>query len=76
MANGRIDLLLETASGWVLIDHKSSQSTAGRWGQLAAEYAAQMSAYAQWLEQASGCKVAEQWLFLPVAGGVLSIGFP
>lgn len=75
VANGRIDLLLETACGWVLIDHKSSQSAADRWGQLAAEYAAQLSAYAQGVEQASGRKVAEQWLFLLVAGGALSIGF-
>lgn len=75
VANGRIDLLLETDSGWVLIDHKSSQSAAGRWEQLAAEYAAQMFVYAQGVEQASGRKVAEQWLFLPVAGGALSIGF-
>lgn len=75
VANGRIDLLLETDSGWVLIDHKSSQSATDRWEQLASEYAAQLSAYAQAVEQASGRKVAEQWLLLPVTGGALSIGF-
>lgn len=73
--NGRIDLLLETDDGWILIDHKSSQLASDHWDQLAAEYGAQMAAYAKGVEKASGRKVTEFWLFLPVAGGALSIDF-
>lgn len=67
--NGRIDLLLETDAGWILIDHKSSQLAPDHWDQLADEYGAQMAAYAAAVEKASGRKVTERWLFLPVAGG-------
>ena len=72
--NGRIDLLLETDAGWVLIDHKSSQLPLDHWDQLATEYGGQLAAYANGVERASGKKVTERWLFLPVAGGALSIG--
>ena len=72
--NGRIDLLLESDSGWILIDHKSSQLAPDHWNQLAEEYGAQMVAYADAIEHASGQKVLEAWLILPVAGGGLRIG--
>jgi ATP-dependent exoDNAse (exonuclease V) beta subunit len=69
--NGRIDLLLETEGGWVLIDHKSNPGAAEHWEQLAIDYGAQLSAYAHALHQASGRQVAEAWLFLPVAAGLI-----
>ena len=71
--NGRIDLLLETEKGWILIDHKSSPLAPDRWEQLADEYGVQMDAYAKAVEQGSGRKVLERWLFLPVAAGGISI---
>jgi ATP-dependent exoDNAse (exonuclease V) beta subunit len=71
--NGRVDLLLETNGGWVLFDHKSSQLAIDKWGQLANEYCAQLESYALGIERTTGKKVIEQWLFLPVAGGALSI---
>jgi ATP-dependent exoDNAse (exonuclease V) beta subunit len=73
--NGRIDLLLETNTGWILIDHKSSQLAPHHWDKLATEYGAQMAAYAKAVEQASGQRVVENWLLLPVAGGALRIDF-
>ena len=73
--NGRIDLLLETATGWVLIEHKSSPSPAERWETLAAAHGPQLSSYAQALEKATGRAVRAAWLFLPVAGGGVSLGF-
>lgn len=73
--NGRIDLLLETASGWVLFDHKSSPLGAEHWDALAAEYGPQLSSYAHALEKATGRAVQETWLFLPVAGGAVSMRF-
>ncbi len=72
--NGRIDLLLETDAGWVLIDHKSSQLAPDHWDQLADDFGAQMAAYASAVEKGSGKPVLERWLFLPVAGGALSVG--
>jgi ATP-dependent exoDNAse (exonuclease V) beta subunit len=71
--NGRIDLLLETTAGWILIDHKSSQLAPEHWDQLATEYGAQIDAYGKSVEQASHKKVLENWIFLPVAGGALSV---
>ncbi|NUP87094.1 MAG: UvrD-helicase domain-containing protein [Burkholderiaceae bacterium] len=75
LLNGRIDLLLETATGWVLIDHKSSPLPVERWETLAAEHGPQLSSYAQALERVTGRAVQEAWLFLPVAGGGLALGF-
>lgn len=72
--NGRIDLLLETATGWVLIDHKSSPLPAERWETLVADHGPQLSSYARVLEKATGLSVEEAWLFLPVAGGGVALG--
>lgn len=71
--NGRLDLLLDTGGGWVLIDHKSSQLAAEHWDQLADEYGAQIGAYASSVTAGSGQPVQETWLFLPVAGGAVRI---
>jgi ATP-dependent exoDNAse (exonuclease V) beta subunit len=71
--NGRIDLLLDTPKGWVLIDHKSSPMGADLWDDLASAYAGQLAAYAQAIEISSGRKVLEQWLFLPVAGQMVAV---
>ncbi len=72
--NGRIDLLLDTADGWVLIDHKSSPLPAENWNRLANEYGAQLHAYKQAIERASNRPVCETWLCLPVAGGAIRLG--
>lgn len=76
--NGRIDLLLDTPKGWVLIDHKSSPLGADKWDDLVSDYAGQLAAYAQAIEISSGRKVLEQWLFLPMAGQMVGVvsGFP
>lgn len=71
--NGRIDLLLETNDGWILIDHKSSLLSPDHWEGLAVDYGAQIDAYAKAVEQGSEKKIKESWLFLPVAGGGINI---
>jgi ATP-dependent exoDNAse (exonuclease V) beta subunit len=71
---GRIDLLLETAKGWILIDHKSSQLSADKWPDLAAQYSGQLTAYSKSIEQVSQKLVIEQWLYLPVAAGAVKVG--
>lgn len=71
--NGRLDLLLDTRDGWILIDHKSTQLAADHWDRLADEHGAQIGAYAGAVTAASGRPVQEAWLFLPVAGGAVRI---
>jgi ATP-dependent helicase/nuclease subunit A len=71
--NGRIDLLLETADGYVLIDHKSSPLSSDQWQQLAERYGGQLDAYAEAVVQATGKPVLERWLYLPVAGGAVRL---
>ena len=66
--NGRIDLLLNTPDGWILIDHKSNPQGASAWDGLAEKYAGQLEAYAGAVAQATGRPVIERWLFLPVSG--------
>ena len=73
---GRIDLLLKTASGWVLIDHKSSPLGAEHWEEMAMEYASQLALYARGVALATGSDVVEHWLFLPVSGGGVRLAFP
>lgn len=71
--NGRIDLLLDTGDGWVLIDHKSTQLAAEHWDQLASDYGAQLEAYRDAIVLASNRPVRESWLYLPVAGGAVCL---
>lgn len=73
--NGRIDLLLDTDKGWVLIDHKSSPLASEQWAQLAQDHGAQLAAYAEAVTQATGRPVQECWLFLPVAGGGVAVAW-
>ncbi len=70
---GRIDLLLMTNKGIVVLDHKSTPSGPSQWAELAQAYAGQLFAYAAGVEQATQQKVVETWLVLPVAGSALSI---
>ena len=71
--NGRIDLLVDTGSYWVLIDHKSNPGARSSWPELANTYGGQMLAYQAALEMATGKPVKEIWLVLPVAGGAIRI---
>ena len=71
---GRVDLLLDTAAGWVLIDHKSTPaSSSGRFDQLAVEYGGQLARYADAIYLATGRPVTETWLYLPVAATALRV---
>lgn len=71
--SGRTDLLLRTATGWVLLDHKSTPQGHAQWADVAASHAGQLAAYCEVLEAASGIPVEETWLVLPVAGAALRI---
>lgn len=70
---GRADLLLRTVTGWILLDHKSTQQGSAQWAALASIHAGQLAAYAHTVEAVSGLPVEQAWLVLPVAGAVLRV---
>jgi len=70
---GRIDLLLKVNGGWILIDHKSNPGGSDRWEGIAQEFAGQLAAYKTAIERASGEKVIENWLYLPVVGAAIRV---
>jgi len=70
---GRIDLLVDTPEGWILIDHKSNPGGAAADEMLAQEHGPQLAAYADVLLRATGKPVREQWLYLPVAARALQV---
>lgn len=69
----RIDMLIQTPQGWVLIDHKSNPGGSARDDALAQEHGPQLAAYAQALHAATGLPVLEQWLYLPVGARLLRL---
>jgi ATP-dependent exoDNAse (exonuclease V) beta subunit len=71
--SGRIDLLLKTQSGWILIDYKSGAQNSSQWNILAATYGGQLSAYSTAVEAATGVAVRETWLALPIAATALRV---
>lgn len=73
LLQGRLDMLLKVKDGWILIDHKSNPGGSDRWEAIAKEYAGQLAAYSMAVEQATGEKVLEKWLFMPVAAGMVKI---
>jgi ATP-dependent exoDNAse (exonuclease V) beta subunit len=71
--NGRVDLLLKTNVGWILIDHKSGAQNSTQWDKLAAGYGGQLAMYGAAIKAATGVSVVENWLVLPVAGVALRV---
>ena len=69
---GWIDLLLETAAGWIVLDHKASPFPRSAWADEAIKYSGQLAAYARAL-QASGLDCAGCWLHFPVGGGLVEV---
>lgn len=71
---GRIDLLIQTEDGWVLLDHKANPQGASAWDELAQSYSGQLAAYSGAVERATAKPVREAWLFLAVAGSAIRVG--
>jgi ATP-dependent exoDNAse (exonuclease V) beta subunit len=70
---GRVDLLIDAGTHWVLVDYKSNPGGSARWEDLANTYGGQQLAYQQAIEAATGKAVEEIWLALPVAGSAIRI---
>jgi hypothetical protein len=71
--SGRVDLLLKTDNGWILIDYKSGAQNSSQWEILAATYGGQLAAYSAAIEAATGISVLESWLVLLIAGTALKV---
>ena len=71
--SGWIDLLLETAAGFVLIDHKASPRARSDWEEIALGYSGQLGAYAQGITLATGKPVVGQWIHFGVTGGLVEV---
>jgi ATP-dependent exoDNAse (exonuclease V) beta subunit len=76
MLSGRIDLLVESESGWILIDHKAGGQNSAQWKKLAAGYGGQLAAYGAAIEASTRRPVSESWLLLPMSGFALSVKTP
>ena len=72
---GWIDLLAETAAGWIVIDHKSSPRPRSEWADEAVGYSGQLAAYVSAL-RAAGMECAGCWVHLPVGGALVEVVLP
>lgn len=70
---GTIDLLLETADGLVVIDHKSFPGDRDQALERARSHAGQLGAYADAVARASGRPVVARFIHLPVSGWVVPV---
>jgi ATP-dependent exoDNAse (exonuclease V) beta subunit len=70
---GRLDVVLETEAGLVIIDHKSFPGAPVEWPELASRHGPQLAAYADLCEAATGRPVCGTVLHLPVGGVLLEI---
>ncbi len=72
--SGRIDLLLDTTEGAVLIDHKSFPGRAEQWSEKAAGFAPQLSLYAELVTAATGRPVLARYIHMPIVGALVELG--
>lgn len=73
MLNGTADLVLETAAGFVVIDHKSFPGDQAQAITRAGEHAGQLAAYAGAVAAATGKPVKAMYIHLPVSGNVIPV---
>jgi len=73
---GIVDLLLETADGVVIVDHKTFPGASeASWRKKALEVASQLVVYAHVLREA-GANVLGVWVHLPMGGGMVELVVP
>lgn len=72
---GRMDLVIQTADGLVVMDHKlAGRDDADLQEQIAASWAPQLSLYASAIARASGKPPKETWINLPLEGRAVRVG--
>ena len=72
-ASGWIDLLVETAEGYVIIDHKGFPGNHEDSGKKALEYGPQLALYKEALEKATGRPVLKTFIHMPIVGTMVEI---
>jgi ATP-dependent helicase/nuclease subunit A len=70
---GSMDVLLDTADGFVVVDHKVMLGEVARVRRDAPAYAGQLQAYADAVALISGRPVLSTWLHLPLQGLLLEV---
>lgn len=73
VVGGWIDLLVETADGFILIDHKASPRARSDWEEIALGYSGQLETYAAGITQATGKPVISRWIHFAVTGGLVEV---
>lgn len=71
--HGYADLVLETDTGLVLVDHKCIAGELAEAARAAADYGGQLATYVRALESATGRGVIARWIHLPLQGAVVEI---
>ncbi len=74
LVQGFIDCLVETASGDIVVDHKSNPRPQSEWPDVAMAASGQLLAYVDALE-AGGRTVRGALVHFPVSGGVVEVAF-
>lgn len=70
---GRIDLLIETKQGLVIIDHKTYPGRPDTWEERVVGYGPQLDLYGRLCASATGKPIAGLFVHLPVVGAILRI---
>ena len=70
---GWIDLLMKTAEGWVIVDHKAHRGKDRELEKEAMKYSGQLLAYKEAVEAATEEKVAGCWIHFVVEGKMIRI---
>ena len=73
---GWLDVLVETADGWIVIDHKSSPRPKREWADEALEHSGQLACYRSMLIAGGGRVAPHAWIHFPVSGGAVRIDLP
>lgn len=73
LVNGRIDMLVEHAGGFAVVDHKSFPGSRDTWEGRAAGYGPQLGLYAEALDRARPGVPCELFVHMPIVGALLRV---
>jgi len=76
VVSGLIDMLVETAGGYILIDHKASPRATADWENIALGYSGQLKAYADGIAKTTDRPVLSTRIHFALTGGLVEVTFP
>ena len=71
--SGWVDLVIETETSFIIIDHKASPRQRSHWEDIALSYSGQLEAYANAFRETLNGKQIETWIHFALTGGILKI---